>query len=758
MRRYQDRVVNQVGVPVASATVTVRVANATPGTGALATIYSDDGITPIGSSQVTTDSRGYFFFYAADGKYDLTITGATVTTLIEPEVEVTDATEQSSGDSDWLVRTISINPGTGGDDKHRYFGNASTTIPTKASLGQNDHVFLQYKNAASPLSYRHFIHSQTDPSVPENEFLVEAYYNPGLVLDNINTGVGHRTTIVFRRQGVGEWALQSDSGDNDAYNFLILGNADDPTNGISRLEFARVPTILNTMGVGTTLQTYLRGNTQVRGFVQSEALYNNTTGRAAFSWLRVGGEQTWLRNAGNRKLEIASDRDGGTTYFILDADNSRFHIGPADVNSPMLNKAAEVLEIKKGDNSAYTRATAAALDLKRSGGNAGLPDLYGDGTNALVIAGKGDGSGEVKLGNTTFLTSLIPTGTSPISVQSTTVCTNLNADKLDGADWAAPAHVGSGTPNQGTFTSMSATTLTLSGQLTSNLATGTSPFSIASTTKVPNLNADLLDDLTTGNSSGNIPISNGTVCTNLNADLLDGYTGTDVLDTHPVIVSMKDEFFGQATANGSIADLGWMLRVHNGATGQTSTPLASTWPNLGVHRVAFTSATSGHGVEIALDNSSATPLGALQANANWEVNWVFKLNSTANVRFRAGVRAAPGAPEPANWMGVRFDTSAGFADANFKFETRASSTSTVVDSSQAGSTSWRRLKMWSTVGGTIRFQLYNESGATIGTEQTSSTNVPTGSLTPFIQVITDTTAAKDFDVDLFTFRATGLGR
>ena len=36
------------------------------------------------------------------------------------------------------------------------------------------------------------------------------------------------------------------------------------------------------------------------------------------------------------------------------------------------------------------------------------------------------------------------------------------------------------------------------------------------------LDADLLDGLTSGNGSGNVPISNGTVNTNLNADMVDG--------------------------------------------------------------------------------------------------------------------------------------------------------------------------------------------------------------------------------------------
>lgn len=62
-----------------------------------------------------------------------------------------------------------------------------------------------------------------------------------------------------------------------------------------------------------------------------------------------------------------------------------------------------------------------------------------------------------------------------------------------------------------------------SGQLVSGLATGTAPLSVASTTKVTNLNVDLLGGYSPGNNNGNIPISNGTVNTNLNADMVDGY-------------------------------------------------------------------------------------------------------------------------------------------------------------------------------------------------------------------------------------------
>lgn len=60
-------------------------------------------------------------------------------------------------------------------------------------------------------------------------------------------------------------------------------------------------------------------------------------------------------------------------------------------------------------------------------------------------------------------------------------------------------------------------------QVQTTVPTGTAPLVVASTTKVANLNADLLDGYNTGNGSGAIPISNGTVNTNLNADKLDGY-------------------------------------------------------------------------------------------------------------------------------------------------------------------------------------------------------------------------------------------
>jgi hypothetical protein len=50
--------------------------------------------------------------------------------------------------------------------------------------------------------------------------------------------------------------------------------------------------------------------------------------------------------------------------------------------------------------------------------------------------------------------STITTGTAPLQVSSSTVVTNLNADLLDGKDWAAPNAIGTSTPAAGTFTQL----------------------------------------------------------------------------------------------------------------------------------------------------------------------------------------------------------------------------------------------------------------------------------------------------------------
>lgn len=98
MRHYYDQVMGTTGVAVAGALITVRVKNSTPGTGALASIFSDDGVTSIAGSTVTSDATGTFSFYAPDGRYDFVVAIAGFTKIV-PDIEISDITEANSGDS-----------------------------------------------------------------------------------------------------------------------------------------------------------------------------------------------------------------------------------------------------------------------------------------------------------------------------------------------------------------------------------------------------------------------------------------------------------------------------------------------------------------------------------------------------------------------------------------------------------------------------------------------------------------------------------
>ena len=66
--------------------------------------------------------------------------------------------------------------------------------------------------------------------------------------------------------------------------------------------------------------------------------------------------------------------------------------------------------------------------------------------------------------------------------------------------------------------------LHVDGQILSNLPAGLAPIVVTSTTECTNLNADMVDGYGAGNGGGEIAVSNGIVCASLNADMLDGYS------------------------------------------------------------------------------------------------------------------------------------------------------------------------------------------------------------------------------------------
>ena len=112
------------------------------------------------------------------------------------------------------------------------------------------------------------------------------------------------------------------------------------------------------------------------------------------------------------------------------------------------------------------------------------------------------------LSATGAITSTLATGSAPFVIASTTKVANLNVDLLDGADWAAPAALGSTTP-----AAVSATTLTTSSTVTLNGGTANG-VAYLNGSKVVTSGSALTFDGTTFVAKSNIEIGNSLVDAN----------------------------------------------------------------------------------------------------------------------------------------------------------------------------------------------------------------------------------------------------
>src|SRR4029077_19305017 len=85
--RKDDIVFNTRGIPLAGATIRIC---AMPASGQpcspLAQIYSDSALTQALANPTTTDGLGNYSFYAAPGKYEIEISGPSITTKQLPNI------------------------------------------------------------------------------------------------------------------------------------------------------------------------------------------------------------------------------------------------------------------------------------------------------------------------------------------------------------------------------------------------------------------------------------------------------------------------------------------------------------------------------------------------------------------------------------------------------------------------------------------------------------------------------------------------
>tara|TARA_R110000868_G_scaffold408496_1_gene691755 strand:- start:589 stop:1410 length:822 start_codon:yes stop_codon:yes gene_type:complete len=85
MQKYIDAVLTRTGDAVPYASILVKTFPA----GVTATIYSDDGVTTT-TNPLTADANGTFSFYAADGRYQLVVSGTGITTATVTDIILDD--------------------------------------------------------------------------------------------------------------------------------------------------------------------------------------------------------------------------------------------------------------------------------------------------------------------------------------------------------------------------------------------------------------------------------------------------------------------------------------------------------------------------------------------------------------------------------------------------------------------------------------------------------------------------------------------
>lgn len=321
-------------------------------------------------------------------------------------------------------------------------------------------------------------------------------------------------------------------------------------------------------------------------FVNINTAQSDRLAHIKISGLRVngtglGGSGVWVQNA--RRVTIERSWFGyagfpGTAVALVNVDNTTLRDVFAEARFDRIYanvgcKVLTLIDTTYGSLDSEAATTNIIRDGKQGVGK--------DPAEAVDVAGNVRATGEVSAAR---LASTAPQGTAPLAVTSTTLVPNLNADKLDGkesTDFAASNH---------THSSLGASldvtgNVRATGQLSSAAPQGTPPLAVASSTLVPNLNADKVDgkeaadfaaaththsqlpalevtgDLAAGGQvkanapQGTAPlaVTSTTRVPNLNADRLDGRDSTEfALANHT-----HTQTFGVA----SVFDVGDKLRI-----------------------------------------------------------------------------------------------------------------------------------------------------------------------------------------------------
>lgn len=132
MEKYFDYIQDSEGNVISSASIKVKDYPS----GALSTIYSDDGVTEIDNinGSYKSDATGYFEFYAADGAYTIEISGDNLATTTIQNILLEDPADASPA-SFTLINATDINTSTVNTSGAVHVGTQLATQDASIKLG-----------------------------------------------------------------------------------------------------------------------------------------------------------------------------------------------------------------------------------------------------------------------------------------------------------------------------------------------------------------------------------------------------------------------------------------------------------------------------------------------------------------------------------------------------------------------------------------------------------------------------------------------
>ena len=222
-------------------------------------------------------------------------------------------------------------------------------------------------------------------------------------------------------------------------------------------------------------------------------------------------------------------------------------------------------------------------------------------------------------------------------------------------------------------------------------------------------------------------------------------------------VCLLEEFPSGVGTTGAVGSMNWTFTPMVGGSAGVN-PVAGTWPHLGVVS-ANSPAASGQGVRLTLARNNSSGLGNIGGNGGWDSYFEFAFGVSSGASYRVGYGPNDPAVVPTSGFYLRFDPTLGTPDATIHLCSDLLSIETCSDTGVAPDTNYHKLRIRSTVAGTVGLTFDSGREVTICAADCTITATPTtnNTVSPFFEVVSATAStSENILADFWRFKASGL--